>query len=173
MKNYTRNMLVFHLFYLLPDVVFATVWAEWGKDMNTRDQFQKLIDRKYQEIKDKELELEKLRTYIQAIQDTMRLLPKDPQNGSEQTLRPGTALAKTRDILKAAGKPMHITEILKALNHPVDKKNRLSLGGSLSTYVRNGQIFSRPAPNTFGLIEMSNQLRESETGPEIPDDFGS
>src|SRR5713226_4365057 len=94
--------------------------AEWGKDMTTRAQIQKLLDRKYQELKDKELELEKLRTYVQAIQDTMKLLPKDSQNGAEQTLRPGTALARTRDILKAAGKPMHITEILKALNHPVD-----------------------------------------------------
>jgi len=141
--------------------------------MTTRAQIQKLLDRKYQELKDKELELEKLRTYVQAIQDTMKLLPKESQNGAEQTLRPGTALARTRDILKAAGKPMHITEILKALNHPVDKKNRVSLGGSLSTYVRNGQIFSRPAPNTFGLIEMSTQTGESETGPDIPDDFGS
>ncbi len=139
--------------------------------MTIREQFQKLLDRKQQEIIDLELKLEKTKTYVQAIQDSMRLLPKDPsQNGTEQTLRPGTALARTREILKQAGKPMHVTEILKALNFPVDKKHRVSLSGSLSVYVRNNEIFTRPAPNTFGLIEM-NKVPD-ETGVELPDDFG-
>lgn len=140
--------------------------------MTVRDQFQKLLERKQQEIHDLEMKLEKAKTYAQAIQDSMRLLPK---NGSlaeeEQTLRPGTALSKTREILKTSGKPMHITEILKALNQPIDKKHRLSLSGSLSTYVRKSVIFNRPAPNTFGLIEM-NTLAD-EDGLELPDDFGS
>src|SRR6267142_4059366 len=127
-----------------------------GAPMTVRDQFQKLLERKQQEIHDLEMELEKAKAYVQAIQDSMRLLPKNPSlTEDEQTLRPGTALSKTREILKAAGKPMHITEILKALNQPIDKKHRLSLSGSLSTYVRKSQIFNRPAPNTFGLIEMS------------------
>lgn len=141
--------------------------------MTIRDQFQKLLDRKQQEIQELEMSLEKAKTYAQAIQDSMRLLPKNPSlNEEEQALRPGTALAKTREILKASGKPMHITEILKALNQPIDKKHRLSLSGSLSTYVRKSQIFNRPAPNTFGLMEMSTSTAE-EGGVELPDDFGS
>jgi hypothetical protein len=69
---------------------------------------------------------------------------------------------------------MHITEILKALNEPVDKKHRLSLSGSLSSYVRNSQIFTRPAPNTFGLIEMNKSANGSEESGEfeVPEDFG-
>lgn len=140
--------------------------------MTVRDQFQKLLERKQQEIHNLEMQLEKAKTYAQAIQDSMRLLPKNPSaREDEQTLRPGTALAKTREILKVAGKPMHITEILKALNQPIDKKHRLSLSGSLSTYVRKSQIFNRPAPNTFGLIE-TNSIPE-EGGADLPDDFGS
>ena len=141
--------------------------------MHIKEQFQKLLDRKLQEIKDLELQLEKARAYVQAMQDSMRLLPKE--NGqSDVTLRPGTGLAKARDVLKAAGKPMHISEILKALNHPMDKKHRLSLSGSLSSYVRNGQIFTRPAPNTFGLIEMNKAADVSDEDVfEIPDDFGA
>lgn len=140
--------------------------------MQAREQVQKLLDRKQQEIKDLELQIEKARAYIQALQDSMRFLPKD-NSQAEVSLRPGTALAKARDILREKGQPMHITEILKALNQPNDKKHRLSLSGSLSAYVRNSQIFSRPAPNTFGLIEANKAAIGLDSGEtEIPEDFG-
>lgn len=140
--------------------------------MGIREQFQKLIDRKTQEIKDLEIQIEKAKAYVQAMQDSVRLLPREAINGNqEQSLRPGTALAKARNILKEAGKPMHINDLLKAMEKPVDKKNRLSLSGSLSTYVRSGQIFYRPAPNTFGLIEIA-KIPATETAIDLPDDFG-
>jgi hypothetical protein len=130
-----------------------------------------MLDRKRQEISDLELQLEKAKTYIEALQDSMRLLPKSPSD-AEVTLRPGTALDKTREVLKTTGRPMHITEILKALNQPIDKKHKLSLSGSLSTYVRNAQIFTRPAPNTFGLIEMNNKAHGESGVEDLPEDFG-
>jgi len=134
--------------------------------MNTRAQFQRLLDRKQQEINDLEVQIEKAKAYMQAIQDSIKFLPKE--NGQSQVLlRPGSALAKAQDILRKAGKPLHISEILKALNEKPDK--RVSLSGSLSAYVRNGQIFTRPAPNTFGLIEMNEPVDVSD---EIPEDFG-
>lgn len=140
--------------------------------MGIREQFQKLIDRKTQEIKDLEIQIEKAGAYVQAMQDSIRLLPRETLNGNqEQSLRPGTALAKARDVLKESGKPMHINDLLKAMGKPADKKNKLSLSGSLSTYVRSGQIFYRPAPNTFGLIEMS-KTSAPESTVDIPDDFG-
>lgn len=136
--------------------------------MNTRDQFQKILDRKQQEINDLQIQIEKAKAYMQAIQDSMKLLPRD--NGQRQAvLRPGSALAKAEEILRKAGKPLHITEILKALNEKPDK--RVSLSGSLSAYVRNEQIFTRPAPNTFGLREMLKPTNSSDEG-EIPEDFG-
>jgi HB1, ASXL, restriction endonuclease HTH domain len=140
--------------------------------MGIREQFQKLIDRKSQEIKDLEAQIEKAKAYIQAMQDSMRLLPREAMNGNqEQSLRPGTALAKARDVLKEAGKPLHINELLKAMEKPTDKKNKLSLSGSLSTYVRSGQIFYRPAPNTFGLIEMA-KTPPTDNSIDLPEDFG-
>ena len=142
--------------------------------MGIREQFQKVIDRKHQEIKDLELSLEKAKAYVQAIQDSMRFLPKDYiQGDAGQSLRPGTDLAKTRDVLKAAGKPMRINDILEAIGKANEKNNRISLSGSLSSYVRKGQIFSRPAPNTFGLIEMTNNSNGSSGAEiELPEDFG-
>lgn len=140
--------------------------------MNIREQFQRLVDRKQQEIRDLELELEKARTYLEALQDSMKLLPRDLNGSNETNLRPDTALAKARDILRKNGNPMHINDILKALGSPVDSKHKLSLGGSLANYVRKGQIFSRPAPNTFGLLEMTAKDERKSEG-EIPEDFGT
>jgi len=134
--------------------------------MNTRDQFQKLIDRKQQEINELEMQIEKAKAYMQALQDSMKFLPKE--NGQMQVvLRPGSALAKAQEIIRKAGKPLHISELLRALNEKPDK--RVSLSGSLSAYVRNNQIFTRPAPNTFGLKEMNEVTDIPE---EIPEDFG-
>jgi|SRR5579862_7963205 len=138
--------------------------------MHVREQFQKLIDRKQQEIRELELQIDKANAYVQALQDSMRFLPRD--NGQDDSaLRPGTALAAARDILQASTQPMHITDILKAMNKPTDKKNRLSLSGSLSTYVRNGQIFTRPAPNTFGLLDSGKPSGTEDI--DLPEEFGA
>lgn len=162
---------VFYIFLYLSQIFFYTA-PHRKETMHIREQFQRLLDRKQQEIRNLELQLEKAKTYVEALQDSMRLLPKDSSDASEATLRPDTALARTRDILRAAGKPMHITDLLKALGSPGDSKHKLSLGGSLANYVRKGQIFTRPAPNTFGLIEM-NGKRESKIEDDIPEDFGT
>jgi hypothetical protein len=140
--------------------------------MHIREQFQRLLDRKEQEIRNLELELEKARTYAEALRDSMKLLPRDIPAG-ETNLRPDTTLAKTRDVLRKEGKPMHITDILKALGSPTDSKHKLSLGGSLANYVRKGQIFMRPAPNTFGLLETNGKPESVATGEDLPEDFGS
>jgi hypothetical protein len=145
--------------------------------MRIREQYQKLLERKQQEIQDLQIQIEKAKAYMQALQDTMRFLPKE-ESQEDASLRPGTALAQARDVLRRTARPMHVNEILKALNRPADKKHRVSLSGSLSNYVRNGQIFTRPAPNTFGLFETA---RTSSNEPEaageiedivIPDEFG-
>jgi hypothetical protein len=70
-------------------------------------------------------------------------------------------------FLRKAGKPLHITDILKGIGKTTSKKDRVSLSGSLGWYVRRNEIFTRPAPNTFGLKEMEDISKE-----EPPDDFG-
>jgi HB1, ASXL, restriction endonuclease HTH domain len=145
-------------------------------NMRIREQYQKLIDRKQQEIFDLELQIEKAKAYLQALQDTMKFIPKD-EGQENASLRPGTALAQARDVLRKAGHPMHVTDILKALNKPTDKKHRVSLSGNLSSHFRSGRIFTRPAPNTFGLIEANkvaaDEASEKEEDFDIPEEFGA
>src|SRR5487761_205747 len=130
--------------------------------MGIREEFQKRIEKKQQEIRDLESKLKEASSYLQALLDSMKWLPRgESAFGSTQMLRPGTTLAKAQEAIKKAGHPMHVADILKAIGKPTDKKNRVSLGGSLSGYVRRKEIFTRPAPNTFGLIEMENPANGS------------
>jgi hypothetical protein len=148
--------------------------------MGLREDFQKRIDKKQQEIAELELKIKEARSYVQALLDTMKILPKQPSsiNGTapEFQLRPGTALAKARDAIKHAGKPLHVNELLKSVGKPIDKANKVSLSGSLAGYVRRGEIFTRPAPNTFGLLELEKpkepEPQVEDLGEEIPETFG-
>lgn len=137
--------------------------------MGAREILQKLYDKKQAEINDLESQLSQAKAYLQAIQDSIKAMPRESA-AAEQSLRAGSGLARTRDILKVSGKPMHVSEILKALGKPVDKKSKLSLSGSLATYARRREIFVRTAPNTFGLIESGSAPKGTE---DLPDNFGS
>src|SRR5581483_7219739 len=118
----------------------------------------KLLDKilkKQEEISKMEKELGESRAYLMALQDMLKLLPRAESAGLPQSagLRAGTDLAKAYDVLKKAGEPLPMTELLTRMGKEVNAKNRMSLSGSLGSYVRKNSIFSRPAPNTFGLIE--------------------
>ena len=141
--------------------------------MMLRDEIEKRIDRKEAEIRELEVRIREAKAYIQSLSDTLRLLPKDASADATLVLRPGTALARVREAIGSAGRPLHIGEILKALGRPVDKKNRAALSGTLAAYVRKGQVFTRPAPNTFGLVELSQhpvEKAEKETGTFAAED---
>jgi hypothetical protein len=174
--KYIPTLYHFFFFFLLQVDFPYCIFVIREDAMHIRDQLQRMLDRKQQEIRDLELQLEKAKTYVQALQDSMRFLPKSNGQG-DVVLRPGSTLAKTQEILKAAGKPLHITEILKALSKPTDKKHRLSLSGSISSYVRKGLIFDRPSPNTFGLLEANKVATNgSEADSEdfdLPEEFGA
>jgi hypothetical protein len=143
------------------------------ENMGARENLQKLIDRKQAEIVRLEQELRDARVYIQAIQDSFKMLPREEGVGNAPAeLRPGSALAQVQGFLRGEGSPQHISAILTFLGKPQDKKNRVSLSGSLGGYARDRRIFTRPAPNTFGLIEFGEQPQAGATLSLLPEDFG-
>ena len=146
--------------------------------MGARENLQRLADRKTQEIAELERQIDMARAYLQAIQDSIKALPKDlllQPNGEEVSsdLRPGTLLARTREAIQKNGSPMHISAILAAIGMENTKNARVSLVGSLGAYVRKGSVFIRPGPNIFGLIGM-NPLSHSlnPEGQALPEGFG-
>jgi hypothetical protein len=139
--------------------------------MRVREELQKRIEKKEQEIAMLQIQLREASAYLQALQDTLKLLPRDGINdgGATELLRPGSAMWKAREAIQKAGAPLHINELLKALGKSSDKKSRVSLSGSIAGYARKGEVFVKTAPNTFGLIELGHRQHASI---EIPDSFG-
>ncbi len=140
--------------------------------MISRQKLESKIRQKEDDIQSLELQVREAKSYLQALEDMLKLVPKEGNGRStEQVLRPGTEVAKARDAILAAGKPLHISAIVEAIGKENSKKTRVALGGSLAGYVRKGQVFTRPAPNTFGIIEFERKQNKNEEQP--PEGFGS
>src|SRR5690606_24863685 len=111
--------------------------------------------------------------YIQALRDILKLLDKDDSDSAdaESILRPGSAVAEARQVILNRSAPVHVNEILEALGREATREAKASLTSSLAAYVRRGEIFTRPAPNTFGLAELGHETTD-EDAAEPPADFG-
>ena len=130
--------------------------------MGARQELEKRIEKKKAEISELESKLREERAFLSGLQESLRFFPKDDSGDTktEVVLRPGTDLYKTQEFLQKQGRPTYIADILRGIGKEVTKENRVSLSGNLSWYVRKGLIFTRPAPNTFGLIGMTEEVKE-------------
>ena len=116
---------------------------------------EKRIERKRAEIQELERKILEAKAYLKALDDVKRSLLSDQPSGKPVVLgrRKGTDLARAREAILKAGRPLHINELLKILGKEMNKKNRVSLSGNMAAYVRSGKVFTRPAPSTYGLLE--------------------
>ena len=139
--------------------------------MADRRQIEAMVKRKEQEIQEIEAKVKEAKIYLQALQDVLKRFPRDDVRDASpiSMLRPGSMVAQARNMILKEGKPLHVDEILAGQGKDLTRKNRTALGSSLSAYVRKGIIFTRTAPNTFGLMEMEKSVSEQ---PEPPPDFG-
>ena len=140
--------------------------------MGMREDLLKKIERKRQEVSEFEGKIKEAASYLQALEDMLKMLPRDGANAGAagQYLRPGSGLAKAREAILKKGHPLHVIDLLKALGRPIDRVNKAGLSGSLAAYVRKGEIFTRPAPNTYGLVELTATVDNGRVGP--PPHFG-
>lgn len=92
-------------------------------------------------------EISKYENHIAGLQDALRLL-----GIAQPELRIGNQMAKIRDIIREEGKPLHIAEITEKLKQS-GRIKRSSLAGSLNFYVKAHRVFTKTAPNTYGLKE--------------------
>ena len=144
--------------------------------MGFREEIQKKIEKKQAERLDVYRRFERDRAaadaYIQALQEMLKALPRESSDVSTgRIFRRGSVTAQTREMILAAQRPLHITEILQQLGK-TEKSARASVSGALGAYVRRGEIFVRPKPNTFGLIELGHKDMASVAETEPPEDFG-
>jgi hypothetical protein len=150
--------------------VTPAIVKQWGS-MALRDEIKKRIDRKRSEISDMQAMVRDAEIYIQALEDTIRLLPRDTDGvDTSADLRPGSRVAKAREFLRKAGAPQQIMSILEGIGEQPTPASRAALSGSLSAYVRKGEIFTRPSPNVFGLNDFAVSNRPAKNTP--PPEFG-
>jgi hypothetical protein len=147
--------------------------------MSNRRRLEERILKKQQEIQELEMMIREAKAYVQALQDVIKIMPREggeiASRESDSSLRPGSYVSDARDAIRKAGRPLHLVEILKASGRENDRKNKTGMAGSLANYVRKGEIFTRPKPNTFGLIELETTSHQSAPSPARsapPDDFG-
>jgi hypothetical protein len=134
--------------------------------MALREDINRKIERKQAEIREYELKTREAQAYIQALQETLKMLPREhSEHMADRSLRAGSSVSKAREAIAKAGKPLYIADILKALGRPDNKKNRLSLSGSLGHYVRKREFFTRPDLNTFGIVEFQETNNDESDDP--------
>lgn len=94
-----------------------------------------------------------------AFEEAIKLLPKTDADGGQKDLRPGSELAKVRDIIRNAACPVTLDQILVLLGKPGDKDKFRSLRGTIRAYAKAGRIFTIKCedPHTFGLVELEEE----------------
>ncbi|MDP1732261.1 MAG: hypothetical protein Q8L54_14025 [Devosia sp.] len=144
--------------------------------MSEREKIQEKLRRKEAEIQSFEEKIKAARIYAQALRDVLGMLAVDEssvptEDPADTILRPGSSVAQARDVILRRGDPMHANDILAAIGKDTTREARASLIGSISAYVRKGEIFTRPAPNTFGLVELGHEEPQAEE-TQPPQGFG-
>lgn len=132
-----------------------------------RTNIEKRIEKEKQRITELRLEIERSESFVKGLQEALQMLPKEkPLEPSRiKNLRPGSDIEKIRDLIRQIGHPLLLDEIIDGIGKEVTNASRASIASSLSRYVRKGEIFNRPGPNKFGLLEQESV--------ELPDTFGS
>lgn len=149
--------------------------------MQIRTQIEKKIAAKILEISEIEGQMREAKAYIAGMQEALKFIPRDNsevvlEKSPELSLRYGSDMAKAYTFLKSIARPVYIDEILKGIGKEVNKENRSTVSGSLGNYARRNEIFTRTAPNTFGLVEFSaseiiSGMREL-SDDNLPPSFG-
>lgn len=132
--------------------------------MALTDDLAKRIERKRQEIAILEQQIAAAKSYVQAMDEALKLAERTSAPAASReggnALRKGSMPAKAYPVLKRTGRQMYLTALLEEMGIQPTMKNKRTLASSLSAYARKGEIFTRPEPNTFGLIEFGGSATE-------------
>jgi hypothetical protein len=100
---------------------------------------------------------------LQAYHEILKITPPDPdKDRMEPNLRAGSLAALARTALQKHGSALHVVKLLEAMGKAATPELRVSLSSSLSAYASAGKIFTRPEPNTFGLLEWSGSPESAD-----------
>ena len=109
-----------------------------------------------------EVKLAEAKARHNAFKESLKILTGGATN-KPKDLRPSSELAKVRDHLRKANKPLPLSDILSLIGKANDKGKYRSLRGTLRSYAKLGNIFTIASedPHTFGLIEFNGGKQQT------------
>lgn len=130
-----------------------------------REDFFRRIEKKRTEVEAMRTALRLEERYLEAMLDAYKILPRSGEDtngtGRPSNLRSGSNTAKAYEALKRAGHPLHVKDLVEAMGQKITRQSTQSIASSVRAYVVKGEIFTKPAPNTYGLVEFG------DAGPEF------
>lgn len=115
-----------------------------------------------QRVRDLQSQLADANTYLRALRDVLSRAPRsdlkeeDSSRGQtakvEPEFRGQSVAARAFAVLRQHGRPLSISEIARLMGANTPRERR-DLGGTLANRARQGKVFRRVAPGTFGLVE--------------------
>lgn len=119
-------------------------------------------------VAEKELELARLEAEAAAARayiDSLRAA-SDLSGHAEDPGVQDDPVIQIRRLMVAAGEPLYIDDVLHGLGMPLNRDTRTGIRQLLLPWVRRGEIFTRPRPSTFGLVEWCHESLSLEAVPE-------
>lgn len=110
-----------------------------------------LIAEKEAEIARLEAEHSAARAYVSLLRNRLKSAEKRLEDLPEESDDPIHAV---RRAILEAGQPVFIDDLLVILGHPITRDSREELRRLLVPWVRRGEVFTRPRPSMFGLVEL-------------------
>jgi len=101
------------------------------------------------------------------MEDILKMLPTDEKDEKCRTIRPTSQAGKAQKFLKKQIEPVHISKILIGIKVANSNKNRGALASTLRAYANRGEVFTLPAPNTFGLVEWVKNPPKQGVKPKL------
>lgn len=135
--------------------------------MDVRKKLEREIEKQQRKLQELRNQIIAEEAYLKAQMDMLKFIPRSDEFG-DAAMRAGGDPARVHEILEEEGTPMHLKDLLLRLEREDTKDARAALAGTLGWYVRKDEVFTRPAPSTFGLKSFAATF-----ATEPPDDFGS
>lgn len=122
--------------------------------MRYLDTLRALASEKAAELARLDAELSAARAYLDLLQGRIDAAEERCANEPEASDDPVIAI---RRVILEAGKPLYIDDILRGLALPLTREYRDQTRQLLLSWVRRGEVFTRPRPGVFGLVELEGR----------------
>jgi hypothetical protein len=121
-----------------------------------RDTLRALAAEKQAELVRLEAELAAGRAYLRFLTERIEAAEKRCGDGEPECTDPVIVI---RRLIREAGQPLYIDDILRGLDRPLNRDGREEIRQLLLSWVRREEIFTRPRPGVFGLVELEGNVR--------------